>query len=148
MKIKFGIARRCINPRMPISLEGYFNKRMWDKVLDNLEVRVLVMKDARDNYCAIMHFDLIYVTFDMRRMLIDGIKKAGLTKLSERNVITSATHTHTAPELNLSKPGPSAEYVPFVVELAIQALQEAYDNMSDDGAIETTRFSPKVGQLA
>ena len=138
MKIKFGIARRRINPQITISLEGYFNKRMWDKVLDDLEVRVLVMKDAQENYCAIMHFDLIFVTFDMRRMIIDGIKKAGLAKLSARNVIIAATHTHTAPELNLSKPGPSAEYVPFAVDLALQALKEAYDNMSDEGEVETT----------
>ena len=137
MKIKFGIARRCINPQCPISLEGYFNKRMWNKVLDDLEVRVLVMKDASGNYCAIMHFDLIFVTFDMRRMIIDGIKKAGLSKFSERNVITSATHTHTAPEVNLSKPGPSAEYIPVVIESAIQALKEAYDHMTDDGEVET-----------
>ena len=94
------------------------------------------MKDSPGNYAAILHFDLIFVTFDMRQMIIDGIKKTGLTKLSKRNVITSATHTHTAPELNLSKPGPSAEYVPFAVDLALQALKEAYDNMIDEGEVE------------
>ena len=38
MKIQFGMARRCINPQVPVSLAGYFNIRMWDKVLDDIEV--------------------------------------------------------------------------------------------------------------
>ena len=47
MKIQFGTARRCITPQEPISLSGYFNRRVWDHILDDLEVRAIVFKDGK-----------------------------------------------------------------------------------------------------
>ena len=55
MKIVFGMARKCINPEVPISLAGYFNRRMWDHVLDDIEVRALVLKDAKGHVAALKY---------------------------------------------------------------------------------------------
>ena len=57
MKIQYGVGRRCVNPQVPVSLAGYFNKRMWDHVLDDLEVRALVMKSG-STYAAIILLSL------------------------------------------------------------------------------------------
>ena len=46
MKVKFGVGRRCTNPEVPISLAGYFNKRMWDHILDDIEVRAVAFKEG------------------------------------------------------------------------------------------------------
>ena len=61
MNISFAMARKCINPEVPVSLAGYFNRRMWDHVLDDIEVRALVLKDGKGKKAA-------FVNFDMRRI--------------------------------------------------------------------------------
>ncbi|MCX6985316.1 MAG: hypothetical protein NT118_11285, partial [Lentisphaerae bacterium] len=54
----YGLGRRCINPQVPVSLAGYFNIRMWEKVADDIEVRTLVLKQGK-KYSAIVQFDLV-----------------------------------------------------------------------------------------
>ena len=39
-----GWSRADITPKVPVSLAGYFNVRIWNKVLDPLEVRAIVFK--------------------------------------------------------------------------------------------------------
>ena len=68
MKIKFGLGRRCINPELPISLAGYFNKRMWNEVLDDLEVRAVVLKSGGE-YAAIIQFDLLCINHKIYRAI-------------------------------------------------------------------------------
>ena len=45
-KLYYGIGRRCINPKVPVSLAGYFNVRMWESVADDIEVRALVLRQG------------------------------------------------------------------------------------------------------
>ena len=49
----YGLGRRCINPQVPVSLAGYFNIRMLEKVADDIEVRTLVLKQGK-KYSAIV----------------------------------------------------------------------------------------------
>ena len=58
MKINFGTGRCCTNPEVPISLAGYFNRRLWTHVLDDIEVRAVVFQDGKE-YKAIIQYDLL-----------------------------------------------------------------------------------------
>jgi hypothetical protein len=122
----YGIGRSCINPQMPISLAGYFNVRMWDGVLDDIEVRALVLNQARQ-YCAIVQFDLVTVSQELAEAFYEEI--ADLKELSKRNVIITATHSHTAPVLRANFPGSHPDYVPFAAKKAAEAVREALDKM-------------------
>lgn len=110
MKIQFGIGRRCINPEVPVSLAGYFNRRMWDHVIDDIEVRALVLRDTKGHYAAFVNFDMLFVTHDLAKAFW---KKAALCKIphiSEENAILSAIHTHTAPEIRTGGIGTNPAY--------------------------------------
>ena len=127
MKIKFGLGRRCINPRVPISLAGYFNKRMWDKVLDDLEVRAVVLKSGGE-YAAIIQFDLLCVNYRLYRAVEKAIKKADIKNISIKNTLVCATHTHTAPDVN--RDANSEVFVKYAAEKAVEALEDAADELN------------------
>lgn len=130
MKIQFGVGRRCVNPQVPISLAGYFNVRMWDKVLDDLEVRALVFKHGPD-YAAILQFDLVTVPLFLCDLILDGVRKAGIRELSRENLLICATHTHTGPEVRNGRNGSNSEYVPFAAGRAVEALQDAIGSLRE-----------------
>lgn len=130
MKVKFGIGRRCINPQVAISLAGYFNKRMWDHVLDDIEVRALVIQCGKTKI-AIIQFDLVTVSTGLYEAVADNIQKFGIKEISKSNLLVTATHTHTGPEVRAGKPGSNPEYLPFVAQKAAEALAEALAELRD-----------------
>ena len=143
MKIQYGVGRRCVNPQVPVSLAGYFNKRMWDHVLDDLEVRALVMKSG-STYAAIIHFDLITVPTALYENILADIRELGIDKITRENILITATHTHTGPELRCHKPGANQEYPPFAARMGAEALKDALAELKDGelegGLAEEHRF--------
>ncbi|MFA6104433.1 MAG: hypothetical protein WCV67_20670 [Victivallaceae bacterium] len=125
-KLHYGIGRRCINPQMPLSLAGYFNVRMWEGILDDIEVRALVLQQG-GQHCAIIQFDLITVSQELAEAVYRKI--ADLKVISRVNMIITATHSHTAPVLRVNSPGGNPEYVPFAAEKAAEAIREAFGSM-------------------
>jgi predicted neutral ceramidase superfamily lipid hydrolase len=107
MNIEFGFARRNINPERPCSLAGYFNERIWDKILDDLEVRAFTLKYG-NNYFSIVQFDLVSVTQTLTDEIYKRIENSDT--FSKESMIITATHTHTAPEIRKNKPGFDPEY--------------------------------------
>ena len=85
MKIKFGIGRECINPVEPISLAGYFNTRIWNRILDDIEVRVIVFKNENEDF-AIFHFDLLSISYPFYTDILEAVHQAGFTQFREENV--------------------------------------------------------------
>ena len=73
MKINYGIAKRVLNPQVPISLAGYFSKRMWDRVLDDIEVRAIVFRSGKD-IAAILHFDLLNMATNACEAILAEVK--------------------------------------------------------------------------
>lgn len=130
MKIEFGTARRCIDPQVPVSLAGYFNVRMWDHVLDDIEVRAVVFKKGTEA-AAILHFDLVCMPLYLCDALLESIRRAGLTQFGRRNVTMAAIHTHTAPEVRSRQKGFNPDYIPFLVRQATEALAEAAGNLRE-----------------
>ncbi|MBO4647377.1 MAG: hypothetical protein J5806_04400 [Lentisphaeria bacterium] len=125
MKIQFAAARRCLDPQIPISLAGYFNVRMWDRVLDHLEVRAVLFKHGPD-YAGILHFDLVTVPLELCDLILDGIHQAGISELTRKNLTFTATHTHTGPEVRRSIRGFDPDYLPFAARQAVDAVREAF----------------------
>ena len=130
MKIHFGTARRCLNPQIPVSLAGYFNVRMWDRVLDDLEVRAVIFKQG-PVYAGILHFDLVTVPLYLCDAILDGIHQAGIPELTRENLTMSAIHTHTGPEVRPQISGFNPEYPPFAVKQAVDAVCEAFRNLQE-----------------
>lgn len=132
MKINFGIGRKCINPELPISLAGYFNQRMWDKVLDDIEVRAIILK-GDDGDFAVLHFDLLSISYVFYRDILDAVQKV-FPNFKDENVLISAIHTHTAPDI--ANCPTSADYRKFAAQKAVEALQIAADNI-EEGEVVT-----------
>lgn len=128
MKIQFGIGRKCINPEFPISLAGYFNTRIWDRILDDIEVRAIVFKGEKGNF-AILHFDLLSISYPFYIDVIEAVHNAGFTEFEEENILISAIHTHTAPDINNC--ANSGEYRKFAAARAAEALKDAMANFEE-----------------
>lgn len=124
--ISFGGARRIITPRVPMSLAGYFNLRMFTEVLDDLEVRVLVLRHGKKAFLLIQ-FDLITVTTELYESIRAEIKDLAL--FDETNILMTATHTHTGPDYRKSCPlhgsDDQKKYFSFLVKQTGDAVREA-----------------------
>lgn len=127
MKINFGIGRKCINPEVPISLAGYFNTRMWDKVLDDIEVRAAVFKSDEGDF-AFIHFDILSISYPFYCDVMEALQ-AKYPQFKEENVLISAIHTHTAPDINNCPT--SAEYRKFAAARAAEALDDAMNSIEE-----------------
>ncbi|MBR7156087.1 MAG: hypothetical protein IKD22_04560, partial [Lentisphaeria bacterium] len=127
MKVQFGTARAVTTPTEPISLAGYFNRRVWDHIKDDLHVRVLALKDG-DQTCAIIHIDILSIPYALYSDILDAIKAAGIP-LTEDNLIIAATHTHTAPNTGAEPNSP--QYRQLVARQAAAALKEALANLRE-----------------
>ena len=129
MNISFAMARKCINPEVPVSLAGYFNRRMWDHVLDDIEVRTLVLKNRKGKTVSFVNFDMLFVTHDLEKAIWKEAKKRKLALLSEENTILSATHVHTAPEIRATSLGCNEKFFEMLVDRAVTAMEEAVENI-------------------
>jgi len=153
-QLLFGHARRVINPATPVSLAGYFNLRMWTDVLDDILVQALVLRQG-DAAAALLHFDLISVPNHIMAAVRE--KCADLPGLAPENILFTATHTHTAPDIRLSGKGASPEYNHFAIEQAAQTLHDAaadlqpaaiaYGKTADDRFAFNRRYWMKSGEV-
>ena len=130
-EISFGIGRCCINPQSPVSLAGYFNLRPWDHVLDDLEVRVLLLQKGGQSV-GLIHFDLITVPTALYEHLLAALASdPACDAYSGKNLIISATHTHTAPEVRLQNDGSSSEYYALLASQTLAAFKQALAGMQE-----------------
>ncbi len=123
----FGIGKRCITPEVQVSLAGYFNARMFDKVLDDIFVQVLLLRqDGRT--AGIIYFELLTVTWHIQEYLYKEISKKW--PLGRENLIICASHTHTAPDSRNSSSEYSEEYTMDLFKKTLAAVQNAFDSMA------------------
>jgi hypothetical protein len=70
---------------------------------------------------------------------------AGFEKFNSENIIVTATHTHTAPEVRSSRKGYNPEYISFAVVKTLEALKMALSNLepctAEYGMTADNRFS-------
>ena len=128
-EISFGLGRRCINPKSPASLAGYFNLRPWDHVLDDLEVRVLLLQKG-EQQVGIIHFDLITVPSALYEHILATLAAdPACAAYSGKNLIIAATHTHTAPEVRRQNDGFANDYCDLLAEQTLAAFKQALGGM-------------------
>ncbi|MBO5923630.1 MAG: hypothetical protein J6Q81_03865, partial [Lentisphaeria bacterium] len=124
----------------PVSLAGYFNIRIWDKILDRLEARAIVFKQGK-KIAGIINLDLI----SSAQLLIDRVweKIADLKEFSKENLLFTATHTHTGPEIRVNQ-----NYLPNseicreeTAEAISQALRKALADLQPvDGMVKGNTY--------
>ena len=97
---KAGFSRVKINPMMGIGLQGYYVLRSAAGILDDLEINTLaVSSDGKEAvFLSVDHCGIRQSTMDAFRNLI-----AENNNLPVESVFVSATHTHTAPFVDLNK---------------------------------------------
>jgi hypothetical protein len=93
---RVGVAAMDITPPMGIPMAGYYHERGADGVLDPLFSKALVI-EAGGVRAAFVALDLISVTRSITDQARAGIEQA--TGIKGLNVMLSATHAHTGPEL-------------------------------------------------
>ncbi len=96
---KVGFSRINITPMMGIPLMGYYQVRLADGVLDDLEANAIAYElgDVRTLMISVDHCGLRKEILNPYRAKI-----AEITGVPVDNVFISATHTHTGPETTLN----------------------------------------------
>ena len=98
-KLKAGFARVNVNPPMGISIIGYFKPRYAEAILDDLEVNALALEcgEVKTLLISIDHCGIEQV---LNKKLRQVASEA--TGVPMENIILSATHSHTAPGLEIN----------------------------------------------
>src|SRR5439155_632214 len=91
-----------ITPDRPLPLAGYADRRGPSRgVADPLELNALLLR-APGQSVAILTADLLFVTAELKARLLEAVgAKLGL---DEASLLVAASHTHTAPAVDASKP--------------------------------------------
>ncbi len=111
-KLKAGFGRVNITPPMGIPIRGYFKTRYADGVLDELQANALALQ-AGDVKTILINLDHIGIEQKLSEVYRNSISEA--TGVSSENIIISATHSHTAPDLAIETENELvAEYTAFV----------------------------------
>jgi len=92
-----GAAQGPINPPAGAPMAGYYHARGAEGVLDDLQARALVLDDGT-NRVALVTLDLISTTRPLTEAVRREVERA--TGIPGSNVLLTATHAHTGPELS------------------------------------------------
>ena len=116
--MKTGIGKIDITPPLGIEMVGYYYTRNAEGIHDKLYARSIVFDDGKTK-AAIISCDLCWFPKQTILSIEDKINKLNI--LPFKNVIISATHTHTGPVI-------TPEYESFLIEQTVKSVKEAYEN--------------------
>lgn len=123
--LQAGAAKVNINPReYPVSMIGSFQDRQALSAHDPLHARALVLKDGKTSIAFVV-CDICLIS----REIFDAAKKQASIKtgIPTSHMLTSATHTHTAPTaVPLAQCNPNPEYVQLLTESIAQSIINAH----------------------
>lgn len=139
--LRAGAAQVVITPPVGAPMAGYYHARGAEGALDDLHAKALVLDDGSTKI-ALVTLDLISTTFALTRESRVQIEK--LTGIPGANVMISATHAHTGPELadRGARSGIATEtpigannttttYTASLPEKIAQAVQHAIENLTN-----------------
>lgn len=121
-KLMAGFARVNATPPLGIGIAGYFQKRLAEGVLDEIEINALALSTG-DSKVVMISFDVCYVTNDVLEVYKNHI--AEVTGLPLEAIFVHATHTHTGPFLKRVEGGP----LDFLDATEDESLEEQYGKM-------------------
>jgi hypothetical protein len=128
----FGFSRQTINPRVRVSLAGYFTLRYWERIHDDIVVQSLAVRHD-DRIAVLLQFDLVTIPRDITLAVRQAC--GTVPGLSEGGLILTASHTHTAPVVRSERPGGNPEYNRMVIEQAVRAVRSSLSDLAP-GTIE------------
>lgn len=122
-----GFARVNVTPMLGIGLAGYFQERIADGVLDELEINALALASG-DDKVILLSMDHLYMIRDIIADFKAHISE--VTGLPLDAIYIHGTHTHTAPNLvKDSEKEVEKEYYSFVRRKMADATQMALDDL-------------------
>ncbi len=95
--LKAGFAKVNVNPMMGIGLDGYFNIRLSDGVLDDLEIVALAL-EANGKKALMLCIDNLGIEQGLNKKMREHITE--VTGVPTDAIYLAATHSHTAPYLH------------------------------------------------
>src|ERR1051325_11243557 len=163
-----GAAQVVITPPVGAPMAGYYHARGAEGTLDDLHAKALVIDDGSTKV-ALVTLDLISTTFNLTREARAQIEKA--TGIPGANVMISATHAHTGPELAdrgarsgiatetpIGANNTTAAYTASLPERISQSVERAVENLTNvnisaatgrcDSIAFNRRFYMKDGTVA
>lgn len=134
-RLHVGVAEVNITPPKRFPMAGYYHERLATGTRDPLKARALVFRNGKDQ-AALVVCDLCGIAVDLTT---EVRRQASIrTKIPERHIVLSATHSHTSPDytrdlfVHLGKPaseraadGYSARLIQGVVEAIVKAHETA-----------------------
>ena len=122
-----GFARVDVTPMLGISLRGYYQVRLADGVLDPLEINALAVK-CGDDTAVLMTLDTCAINNDEAVAFLNAASAS--SGVPVENIFIHATHTHTAPFLDLDAENDLVrEHTALVVRKMGDAAKLAVDDL-------------------
>lgn len=123
--MKVGYSRVCITPTESVPLAGYgaTSKRMSDSVTRDLYTTCIAFTDAAGQTALVVTNDLILTSRDWSEPARQ--KMAAATGVPFENILVSATHTHSGPDMGNLAHESILRYRETIGELMTQAAVEA-----------------------
>ncbi|MBR7117174.1 MAG: hypothetical protein IKC87_05650 [Clostridia bacterium] len=124
--LKVGYARVNITPPLGSNISGYYQVRIADGVLDELEACAVAISNG-DKRAVLVSLDNLGMSRDFLDPWREEIAKT--TGLDLASIYIHSTHTHTGPTVAINHANPlTAEYATFlghkVVDVVVLALQD------------------------
>ncbi|MDP2982246.1 MAG: neutral/alkaline non-lysosomal ceramidase N-terminal domain-containing protein [Candidatus Latescibacter sp.] len=123
-KIKVGVGETLINPPIGTPMSGYVRTDVSKGIHDDLHARSLLVEGSDGTTVVMMTISLVEIGKEYVEKIRAGINKA--TGIPKENIMISATHTHSGPEL-FSK-DTSEQYKKLVVDNSIESAVSAWEN--------------------
>ena len=141
-KLMAGFSRIDITPPMGISINGYFNNRKADGVLDPLEANCLALS-CEDKTVLVMALDNLGIPAVLVKPIRAAICQA--TGLPEGAVLIHCTHTHTGGAVGLKWEGPiEIEYRNWLAQQLAEAAVLAISDRQPARMGWRTAPTPKI----
>jgi neutral ceramidase len=136
--LRAGIGSQIINPPAGVSLGGYFHERIWTNVHDDIMAKALVLDDGAARASIPIHRDKTTVAIavcDLQAIMGKEVAKARelaskATGIPTGNILISATHTHTGPQVRRNRSVPtSEEYLDKLPQMIADAIIQAHASL-------------------
>ena len=120
--IKVGVGETVITAPIGTPMAGYRRTDVSKGVHDDLHARSLLVEDTEGETVVLMTLSLVEVNKECVSAIRDGI--AGQTGIPGRNVLISATHTHSGPEVG----GLNEPYTKTIISRSVESAVQAWKN--------------------
>ena len=140
-----GYSRKIMNPSSSVPLAGYSNAldRYATEIGEDITCTAVAISDGLGGHVLLITTDLTNCQESVTTMLRQAV--AAQTGIAEDNIIITATHTHSAPDLTHTSLPEETAYISImtqtVTDAALEALADRKDATMYTGSIETERMN-------